>query len=136
MDKAKRKLEVTISEREMYIRTHLSDILEQMEKDDPKVKAKEIKVSESLIKSLLDTDEAVKKAYAIYFERQKEYRIMSKAEVAFDHRKRSLTNLVQMAGFGYFSFPIARPLAREKSNIKQQDETARDVSDVLRRGKK
>lgn len=123
MDKAKRSLEVTLSEREMYVRANIGALLKRKGMDD-------VKVTESVIKSFVDVDPEVKEKYDEFFKRQKDFRYLSNAVAAFDQRKRTITNLVQLAGMGYYAMPDTRPLNREWNRIKQEN-TAKKVGEEL-----
>jgi hypothetical protein len=122
LDKAKRRIDVIIAEANLKVRK--------------KARGGDSKITETEIKSLVEIDEDVKKAYDEYFEIKKTYDLLSAAVSAFDHRKRTLTNLVSLHGQGYFSSPAARPLVRQQAKKEMEEKVDKGVAEALKRGKK
>jgi hypothetical protein len=117
MEKGKRELEVTTALVELDIRK----------------KNENNKITEALVKALITTDPRMALAFEKFQDLRKNYKILSTAVTAFDHRKRTLTNLVSLHGQGYFASPEARPLVRENAKKQSEDTMADLAMGVLKR---
>ena len=108
VSRAKDNLELTESERNLAIRNELSN--------------KGVKVTESMINSLLISDEAVIKAKNELREAEDIYNKLSVAVQAFEHRRAELDNLVKLYNSGYYSVPASS--GSVKKNINEQTSNA------------
>lgn len=96
-------------------------------KDDPgKFGLK--KDTESIVKAKLMTMQEIKKLYEIYLAKLGVERILSKAERAFEHRKKSLEGLVSLQVQNYYSQP--------KSSDTQQRADSKDLLKKAREKKR
>jgi len=71
------------------------------------------KITEAAIVSALETQPEHRKALAVVQDRRYEYDLAQAVVWALEHKKRSLTNLIELHGMSYFSNPKVTPAGRE-----------------------
>lgn len=92
------------------------------------------KLTENLINCFIQEDDAVEEANQALIEAKYEHDVLQSIVIAFDHRKRSLNNLILLHGQQYFSGPSnPRPLGRKYVKEQVQEISKNKVREAFKK---
>jgi hypothetical protein len=121
VDEAKQRMEITEAEIDSVIRHN---------PDEYDVNGK---LTETIISKAVALSEAVQKATEEYIDAKHQADILSRAVVAFDHRKKALENLVYLHGQSYFSSP--RPPEGKENDMVKKAKMTRHKKALQKKGR-
>lgn len=122
MDSLKEKLDLVKAELDNEIRT------------DPEKFDISVKLTEAVVSNAILMNDRYKKAMSAYLQAKHEFKIVSGATKAVDHRKSMLENLVKLHGQQYFAGPnVPHDLALEWTRKKEQKSSNSMVATRMKR---